>query len=34
LPAVQWKLVNLRKVTAENPEKHTAQRAELENLFA
>jgi predicted nucleotidyltransferase component of viral defense system len=34
LPAVQWKLVNLRKVIAENSEKHTAQRAELENLFA
>ncbi|WP_312887681.1 nucleotidyl transferase AbiEii/AbiGii toxin family protein [Rhizobium laguerreae] len=34
LPAVQWKLLNPRKVIAENSEKHTAQRAELENLFA
>jgi len=33
LPAVQWKLVNLRKLIAENPEKHAAQRADLEQLF-
>ena len=33
LPAVQWKLVNLRKLIAENREKHTAQRADLEQLF-
>lgn len=33
LPAVQWKLVNLRKLIGENPEKHTAQRAYLEQLF-
>lgn len=34
LPAVQWKLLNLRKLTAENPEKHAAQRADLKQLFA
>ena len=33
LPAVQWKLVNLRKLITENPEKHAAQRADLEQLF-
>ncbi len=33
LPAVQWKLVNLRKLIAENPEKHAAQRADLEQLL-
>ena len=33
LPAVQWKLVNLRKLIAENPKKHAAQRADLEQLF-
>jgi hypothetical protein len=34
LPAVQWKLVNLRKLIAQNPEKHAAQRADLEQLFS
>ncbi|WP_338065649.1 hypothetical protein [Ensifer aridi] len=34
LPAVQWKLLNLRRLVAENPEKHAAQRAYLEQLFA
>jgi hypothetical protein len=33
LPAVQWKLVNLRRLIAENPEKHVAQRADLDRLF-
>ncbi|MCF8708526.1 nucleotidyl transferase AbiEii/AbiGii toxin family protein [Rhizorhapis sp. SPR117] len=33
LPAVRWKLLNLRKLIAENPAKHAAQRAELEELF-
>lgn len=33
LPAVRWKLLNLKKLRAENPSKHEALRAELENLF-
>ena len=33
LPAVQWKLLNLRKLKAENPKKHARQRAMLETLF-
>lgn len=33
LPAVRWKLLNLKKLSAENPDKHAAQRAELEKLF-
>lgn len=33
LPAVQWKLLNLRKLKAENPKKHAQQRAMLETLF-
>ncbi|MVS99787.1 nucleotidyl transferase AbiEii/AbiGii toxin family protein [Devosia marina] len=33
LPAVRWKLLNLNKLKDENPAKHKAQRAELENLF-
>lgn len=33
LPAVRWKLLNLRKLIAENPEKHAAQRVKLEQLF-
>lgn len=32
LPAVQWKLLNLRKLEAENPEKHAEQRALLEAI--
>lgn len=32
LPAVRWKLVNLRKLKRENPKKHAAQRSELEAL--
>lgn len=34
LPAVRWKLLNLNKLKDENPAKHDAQRAELENLFS
>ena len=33
LPAVRWKLLNLRKLKAQNPEKHAMQRKVLENLF-
>lgn len=33
LPAVQWKLLNLRKLRTENPKKHAQQRAALETLF-
>jgi predicted nucleotidyltransferase component of viral defense system len=33
LPAVRWKLLNLKKLAAENPDKHKAQREELETLF-
>ena len=33
LPAVRWKLINLRKLKAQNPEKHTLQRQALENLL-
>ncbi|PZV37032.1 nucleotidyl transferase AbiEii/AbiGii toxin family protein [Mesorhizobium kowhaii] len=34
LPAVRWKLLNLNKLSAENPEKHKAHREELEKLFS
>lgn len=33
LPAVRWKLLNLKKLSAENPDKHEAHREELEKLF-
>lgn len=33
LPAVRWKLLNLKKLAAENPDKHKALRKELETLF-
>lgn len=33
LPAVRWKLLNLKKLSAENSEKHKAHREELEKLF-
>ena len=33
LPAVRWKLVNLRRLRDTNPGKHAAQRAALESLF-
>jgi len=33
LPAIQWKLLNLRKLMSENPEKHRAQTGELESLL-
>lgn len=33
LPAVRWKLLNLKKLAAENPDKHKAHREELESLF-
>ena len=34
LPAVRWKLLNLRKFRSENPERHAEQRGLLENAFA
>lgn len=34
LPAVRWKLLNLNKLIAANPDKHAEQRAELEQLFS
>ncbi|MCG5502182.1 hypothetical protein [Ectothiorhodospira lacustris] len=33
LPAIRWKLFNLKKLAHENAAKHAAQRMELENLF-
>lgn len=33
LPAVRWKLANVRKLARENPEKHFVQRKALEDLF-
>ena len=33
LPAVQWKLLNLRKLKADNPGKHSEQRGLLKALF-
>ena len=33
LPAVRWKLVNLKKLRDTNPAKHAAQRGALERLF-
>ena len=33
LPAVRWKLVNLKKLKDADPRKHAAQRAALESLF-
>ena len=33
LPAVRWKLANVRKLIRENPEKHFVQRNALEDLF-
>ena len=33
LPAIRWKLLNLRKLKRDNPQKHAAQRRALENLF-
>jgi hypothetical protein len=33
LPAVRWKLINVNKLKAENPEKHAAQGEELEKLL-
>lgn len=32
LPAVRWKLLNLEKLKAQNPEKHAEQRREIEGL--
>ena len=33
LPAVRWKLINLKKLRDANPAKHAAQRGALEGLF-
>jgi predicted nucleotidyltransferase component of viral defense system len=33
LPAVRWKLLNLRRLIAQNPDKHGALRAKLEQVF-
>jgi len=33
LPAVRWKLLNLRKLAENNPDKLAALRADLENIF-
>ncbi|MDX1590238.1 MAG: nucleotidyl transferase AbiEii/AbiGii toxin family protein, partial [Oleiphilaceae bacterium] len=33
LPAVRWKLINLKKLKTENADKHAWQRAELENVW-
>lgn len=33
LPAVRWKLINVNKLKAENPKKHTAQGEVLEKLL-
>lgn len=34
LPDVRWKILNLKKLITENPDKHAEQRAELERLFS
>lgn len=34
LPAIQWKLLNLRKLSQADPRKHSQQRTALEKLFA
>lgn len=34
LPAVRWKLLNLRKFRSENPKRHAGQRKLLEDVFA
>lgn len=34
LPAVRWKLVNLRKLKEQNPQKHAQQRRAIENLLS
>ena len=33
LPAVRWKLLNLKKLATTNPDKHKAHREELEKIF-
>ena len=33
LPAIRWKLTNLKKLKSNNPEKHAAQRRALEDLL-
>ena len=33
LPAVQWKLLNLKKLKVQNPKKHALQRDALERLL-
>ena len=33
LPAIRWKLLNLRRLKDEHPEKHVVQRRALEGLF-
>ena len=33
LPAVRWKLLNLKRLIRENPKKHAEQRGELERLL-
>ena len=33
LPAVRWKLINLKKLRDTNPAKHAAQRGALKGLF-
>ncbi len=34
LPAIQWKVLNLRRLKAENPAKHAEQGEKLQALFA
>jgi hypothetical protein len=34
LPAIRWKLLNLKRLLDQNPEKHATQRAELEAAMA
>ena len=34
LPAVRWKLLNLRRLIRENPKKHAEQRVELKRLLS
>jgi hypothetical protein len=33
LPAVRWKLINVNKLKADNPEKHASQAEELRKLL-
>jgi len=33
LPAIKWKILNLKKLIADNPNKHRAQSDELKSIL-